>query len=113
MAQPEPSGQIADDGLNTRPKTPGRHLGGPFGGGHLATGRAAQSMLPVLGHFGLDRRNLAHLVAHRIRVIAQQEVPALAAGGRTQFDYGIDVLRRQEFPGASLMAGLTSSLTTA
>src|SRR5215510_2930426 len=113
MAQRQPSGQITHDSLYPWPETSSWHFSRPRRRGDLPTGWAAQPMLSVFSHFGLDWRNIADLMARRIGIIAQQEAPALATRGGPQFDHRIDLFRWQEFPGASLMTGLTTTLATA
>lgn len=59
----------------------------------------------VLGHLGADRRQLQHLVAQRLRVVAPKGVAAPAAAGGLE---DVRAVGREQRPLLALVPGLTA-----
>ena len=73
------------------------------------TAGAHQSVQPVLDHHWRERRDLNHLMAQRIRILAVQQGAAAAAGVQVVVHHLIHPLDRQQLRARAGMAWLAAA----
>ena len=106
LAHPVGARQQTDPGLHTRTKAAAWHRLGPVGFGEHVAARTAQGVHLVLGDLRSYRRDLEHLAALRMGIVAAQGVAALSARGGLDRHQRVHLLHRQQRSPMPLVPGL-------
>ena len=107
LAQPVRPGKHAERRMQPGAERRARHAGGQCPAGDGVAVRTGQAVQAILVDLRLDGRQLGHLVAQRIGVLAGKLMPATATRRRLAFGDRGDALRGHQgphTPGVSLLA---------
>ena len=94
--------------LDPRTEAPRRHARGHLRTGLLTTGRTDQAVQLILGHDGLHRRDLGHLMPLGLGILPLQQVLTGVTSLRLDGDDDVHLLHRHQCPCLPCMARLAA-----